>query len=315
MFGERAKVNSFEWSTGGLFNKIFKINTTEGDFILKMECDEIFFATRKEQIENEVYGNELFRRFGIPCPKILAHEFTKNGVGTRYVFMEHIKNEGNDCPLHGTIDRFDESIKAEIERQFLAVFVKMREMTSTQFGGVSPTSILGRHEGYDGFYRSTLNLLIKDSENCGVFTGEELDIVKKAAEKPLVYEKKYVPTFVHGDLGYHNAIWGSTNGGGDHLYIFDFGNAFYGLPYFEEHICKVHGADADIVETIGLDRNLYDFDENLIIHFERMFWRVSEQLTNDYAYGRMADGIEAAKKDTSRAHITDFVDRCRKLLS
>jgi len=60
---------------------------------------------------------------------------------------------------------------------------------------------------------------------------------------------------------------------------------------------------------------LYDFDENLIIHFERMFWRVSEQLTNDYAYGRMADGIEAAKKDTSRAHITDFVDRCRKLLS
>jgi len=208
VFGERAKVNSFEWSTGGLFNKIFKINTTEGDFILKMECDEIFFATRKEQIENEVYGNELFRRFGIPCPKILAHEFTKNGVGTRYVFMEHIKNEGNDCPLHGTIDRFDESIKAEIERQFLAVFVKMREMTSTQFGGVSPTSILGRHEGYDGFYRSTLNLLIKDSENCGVFTGEELDIVKKPRKNRWSMRRNMSPRS-------YTAIWDTTTPSGE----------------------------------------------------------------------------------------------------
>jgi len=313
--GTQAEVKRFEWSDGGgLFCKVFKVNTTEGNFILKVERDKIFFSTRKDQIENEVIGNQLFQKAGIPCANILAYDFTKNDVGVRYVFMEHINNTMEDCPLHGRLDEFDEAIKIEMIRHYKIIFEKMRGMTCSHFGSISPSGVLGRHETYDGYYHSTLNLLINDSIELGIFTDEELDIVKKAAAKPLAYSKKYIPTFVHGDIGYHNTIWGNIKGGENKLYIYDFGNAYYGLPYFEEWILKIHGDNVDIIEVMGLDRNLYE--NNFIGDFEHMFWRVTEQFTEDYAYCRnwMIPDIEAAKKDTSRTHITDFVDKCCKIL-
>ena len=313
--GTQTKVKGFEWSDGGgLFNKVFKVNTTDGDFILKIECDKIFFATRKEQIENEVLGNKLFQAAGIPCVNILAYDFTKNDFGVRYIFTEHIKNDMEDCPVLG-MDGFDEATKAKITQQFKTAVEKMRSMNNSHFGSVSPSGILGRYETYDGYYHSTLNLFIKESEDYGIFINDELDIVKQAANKPLIYSKKYTPTFVHGDIGYHNVIWGNTDGGENKLYVFDFGNAYYGLPYFEEHICKIQGESVDIIETMNLDRHLYE--NNLIGDFERMLWRVTEMLTDDYAYCRdwMVSSIEAAKKDTSRKHITDFVEKCRNILS
>jgi len=278
-----------------------------------MECDRIFFATRKDQIENEVHGNEIFQKAHIPCANILAYDFTKNEIGARYIFSEHIKNDMEDWPLWGNTDGLDETTKEEITRQFKEAILKMRTMTTSHFGSISPSGTLGRHESYGGYYRSTLNLLIEDSENCGVFDGEELAIVKQAVAEPLLYSKKYVPTFVHGDFAYHNTIWGNTGGGENKLYVYDFGNAYFGLPYLEEIINKIHGKDADIIGEMGLDRHLYE--NNLIGDFERMFWTVTEKLTEDYAYMRdwMISGIEAAKKDTSRKHITDFVDKCRNI--
>ena len=308
IIGTQSKIKGFEWSDGGgLFCKVFKINTSDGNFILKMERNKIFFATRKEQIENEVLGNAIFQKAGIFCPNILAYDFTKNNdIKTRYIFTECL------TPDWLNLDDFDEITKTEINRQFLTVVEKMRTMTNSYFGSVSPSGILGRHETYDGYFHSTLNILIKESEELGLFTDEELDIVKKAAAKPLVYSKKYIATFNHGDIGLHNAIWGNINGGEKKLYVFDFGNAYYGLPYYEEYICKTHGDNIDIIEIMDLDRNLYD--NFLIGNFERMFWTVTQRLTEDYNYGRMVDWTKEVKKDTSRTHITDFVDKCREIL-
>ena len=313
--GTRSKVKGFEWSDGGgLFNKVFKVNTTDGNFILKIECDKIFFSTRKDQIENEVLGNEIFRKAGIACADILAYDFGKSNIGVRYIFTEHINNDTEDSPVFVGFDNYSEKTKSGIIRQFETAAEKMRTINNSHFGSLSPSGTLGRHETYDAYYHSTLNLLINDSVEPGIFTDEELEIVKKAAAKPLIYSKTYIPTFVHGDLGYHNAIWGNINGGENKLYIFDFGNAYFGLPYFEEHICKIHGDDADIIKIMDLDKNLYE--NNLIGSFERMFWKVSEQLTEDYFYCRdwMTSSIEAAKKDTSRSHITAFAEECRRIL-
>lgn len=312
--GTHAKLNGFEWSDGGgLFCKVFKVNTSDGIFILKIERDKIFFATRKNQIENEVLGNEIFQKAGIPCPNILAYDFTKNDVGVRYILTEHINNNFDDWPLlHDIIDKFDEDIKSEINNQFKTAVEKMRDITNTHFGSLSPSGTIGWHETYDGYYHTTLNLFIKESTELGLFSDEELETIKKAAEKPLVYSKKYTPTFIHGDLGFHNAIWGNINGGENKLYVFDFSNAYYGLPYLEEWINKIQGENFDIFEIMDLDRNLYE--NNLIGDFERMFWTVTQQLTEDYKYGRMAEWTESVKKENSTTHITEFVDKCRKIL-
>ncbi|MCL2775503.1 MAG: phosphotransferase [Oscillospiraceae bacterium] len=307
--GTQAEVKGFEWSDGGgLFNKVFKVNTTDGNFILKIECDKIFFATRKDQIENEVLGNEMFQKAGIPCANILAYDFTKNNnMKARYIFTECLS------PDWLNLDDFDETTRAEIKRQVQIVIEKEQHITNSHFGSLSPSGTLGWHETYDGYYHSTLNLLIKDGDDYGVFTDEERETVKMAAETPLVYSKKYNPTFVHGDLAYHNLIWGNINGGENKLYVIDFGNAYFGLPYMTE-IYGIRREGVDIIDVLGLERNLYE--NNLISDFERMFWRETERLTEDYTYCRewMISSVEAAKKDKSRTHITDFVEKCRKIL-
>jgi len=313
--GTKAEIKGVEWSDGGgMYCKVFKINTADGSFILKTERDKIFFATRKDQIENEVIGNRLFQQAGIPCPSILAYDFDKNNAGVRYILTEYIHNDMQDCPVWGQLDAFDDKTRAEIVRQFMEAVEKMRSMTNSRFGSLSPSGALGRHETYGEYYHSTLSLLIDESMELNIFTDEELDTVKKAAAKPLIYSKKYTPTLVHGDIGHHNCIWGNTGGGENKLYIFDFGNAYYGLPYYEEHICKLHGPDIDIIERMDLDRDLYE--NSLISDFERMFWKVTEQLTEDYDCCRewMLPNIEAAKKDASRTHITEFVEICRNIL-
>jgi len=309
--GTQPKIKGFAWDGGGLFNKVYKINTTGGDFFLKIERDKIFCATRREQTENEVYGNELCQKAGIPCANILAYDFTKNDIGAKYIFTECINNNIDSVPLWGQLDNFDEITRAEIKRQFLTAFEKQARITGTHFGSLSPTGILGRHETYDGFYHSTLNLLISDSIELGLFTDEELAIVREAAARPLVYSEKYIPTFQTGDQGWHNAMWGNIDGGEVKLYMIDFGNSFYGLPYDVEYVCRnygIHGIyedDADVPDVIDGDGNLKK--ASLIESFTGMFWTVTERLTGDYR-------SEASRKDTTRSHINNFVDNCRNYL-
>ena len=309
--GTQPQIKGFAWSGGGLFNKVYKINTIDGDFFLKIERDKIFCATRREQTENEVYGNELCQKAEIPCANILAYDFTKNDIGVKYIFSGCINNNIDSAPLWGQLDNFDEITRAEIKRQFLTAFEKQARITNAHFGSLSPSGILGKHETYDGFYHSTLNLLISDSIELGLFTDEELAIVREAAARPLVYSRKYIPTLSTNDQGWHNAIWGNINGGEDKLYMIDFGNSFYGLPYDVEYVCRnygIHGIyedDADVPDVIDGDGNLKK--ASLIESFTGMFWTVTERLTGEYR-------SEASKKDTSRNHINNFVDNCRNYL-
>jgi len=308
MIGAQTKIKGIEWSGGRFYNEVSRVNTTDGDFILKIERDKIFFSTRKEQTENDVYGNELCQKAGIPCANILAYDFTKNDIGVKYVFMEHIINDMGDAPLWGRVENFDEVTKVEIKRQFITAFEKQARITSRHFGSLSPSGILGRHETYDGYHHSTLNLLINDSIELGLFTDEELDIVKKAAAKPLIYSKKYIPTFQTGDQGWHNAMWGNTDGGADKLYMIDFGNSIYGLPYDVEYVCRNYGIDgiyeddADIPDVTDADENL---NEVLIASFNGMFhmiWTAAQQLMVDDTHGDWHARIEAIKRYFPNSH-------------
>ena|GEM_PF-1106088 len=316
LFGAKEEVNSFEWTGGQIFNKVYCLNTTEGRFVLKIQCDRIFFSTRKEQIENEVLGGGLFRGAGIPCPAALDYDFTGKNIGVRYVLSECVDSES--YILMGAFENFDEARKAEINRQAAEMFGKLRSITSGAFGGLFPDSVLGRHDAWDGYYRAAFELLIRDSEEYGVFSGEELGIVKEAAKKPLTYAKKYAPSFVTGDLGEHNAIWGSVGGGPDKLYFIDFGNAYFGLPYTDEYMVRKFGGfgfqTSDLADEMGLDKRLY---ENLLSDFERMWFVETMRLTEDYAHcgDWMTSLIESAKKDASRKHIVEFVDKCREFIA
>jgi aminoglycoside phosphotransferase (APT) family kinase protein len=311
--GWQVKVNTIEWSAGGLFNKVYSVHTSDGSFMLKIECDRIFFSTRKEQIENEVAGRELFQAAGIPCAPIVAYDVTRNEIGVRYLFTERISGD----ILWLAFDRYDDGTKSEILRQETETLEKLHLITGTHFGSLSPSGILGRHKTWSEYCRYVFVLLLRDGENVGLFTDDEIAVLRETAKKAFLCAPpdKTTPSFVHGDFGRHNSLWGSLGGKSDRLYVIDFGNAYYGLPRFDEYMMKKHAGLQFTEYEPALAKPLYH--NNLITDFERLWWRETERLTEDYAHclDWMTAGIEAAKRDVSRAHITAFVDACRNVLT
>ncbi|MDR2569001.1 MAG: aminoglycoside phosphotransferase family protein [Oscillospiraceae bacterium] len=304
--GTKTELQSVEWSAGGLFNKVFYIHTPERCFILKIECEKIFPSTRTGQIENEVEGIRLFTKAGIPCSKVLAHDFTGNDIGVRYIFTECISG---DIVL-ADFEQMDESTKAEVEHQSREICNRMTAIKHTHFGSLIPTGSLGWHKTWSECYRAWFNLLINDGVNIGLFTDDELSIIRTAANMPLVSQLTYEPSFEHGDLGWHNMVYGNTGGGLNKLYTIDFGNARYVPPHLTlwgEPPNKVPNA-----QILDKDINLlllYDFEMSVM-------WKEMQKLTNDYAHcmSWMTNSIEQAKKDTSRDQITAFVEKCRNIV-
>ena len=266
----------------------------------------IFPSTRTGQTENEAEGIRLFTRAGIPCPKLLAHDFTGNDIGVRYVFTERVSGD----IVWGEWEQIDDAAKAETERQATDIYTRMNAITNSHFGSLTPNGPLGRHKTWDECYRAWFNLLIRDSIKNNLFTDDEITAVKAAAEKPLEYGKTYLPTFEHGDLGWHNMIWGHINNEPDALHVIDFGNARYVPP----HLTVWGKPPHEVPDAANLDRSinlllLYDFEMGVMR-------KEMQKLTEDYAHctDGMTNGINKIKKDTSREHIVNFVEKFRAII-
>ena len=312
VFGNNAELVSFRWADGGgLYNKVYCIETTEGSFILKIECENIFPSTRRFQIENEVEGSRLLKQAGVPCPSVLAHDFTKNETGVRFVLTECLSD---DYPVIARFEQMDELTKAEVERQATDVFKRISKITNPYFGSLLPSGPLGWRETWGECYKFWFDLLINDCVSIGLFADDELAIVKAADDLPIAYSGNPVPNFSTEDLGWHNMIWGHSNGGADKLHVIDFGNSRYILPYINEYyavnIEMLGRPPFAIPELRKLDKG---YNLLLLYEFEGMLWKESEKLIEDYAHVRdwMAEGIERSKNDTSRGHIEAFVEKSR----
>ena len=304
--GTKTKLKSTEWSAGGLYNKVFCVHTSQGSFILKIECEKIFPSTRTGQMENEVEGIRLFTQAGIPCPKVLAYDFTKNDIGARYIFTECVSG---DIVLMD-MENMSDATKANVEGQSREICAKMTAITNSHFGSLTPLGPLGWHETWAECYRAWFNLLIRDGESIGLFTNEELSIVRAAANKPIERSQLYLPSFEHGDLGWHNMIWGHIDNGPDALHVIDFGNARFLPPHLTVWGYPPH----EVPNAQKMDKGihlllLYDFEMGVM-------WKEMQKMTKDYAHclNWMAGSIEAAKKDTSRGHITAFIEKCRRVM-
>jgi len=313
--GTRAEVRSFRWADGGgLYNKVYCLDTSEGSFILKIECDNIFPSTRKGQIENEVEGSRLLKQVGVLCPPVVAYDCTGKEIGVRYCLTECLSD---DWPVMARMDQMDGATRAEVKRQAAEMLVRIATVTNTHFGSLSPSGPLGWHKTWNECYSAWFSLLISDCVSIGLFTGEELAAVNAAAAKPLNYSGNPAPVFSSEDMGWHNMIWGRAGDNPDALYAFDFGNARYILPYMNDYLIKNIDAMGRPPFQIPEFQSL-DTGYNLLIlyDFEGMLWKEAERLAEDYAHirGWMAAGIERSKRDASRGHITAFVEKCKAVV-
>lgn len=312
--GTKAVLKSVEWAGGGLYNKVYYVNTNQGDFILKMECDQIFLSTRKDQIENEVSSSKLLKDAGVPCAAVLSYDFTENEIGKRYVFSQRITND----ILYLYWDSLTNMEKEEIRAEVLEILQKMNGITSTYFGSITDYGKIGRHQTWKDCSKAISELLIKDCENLSIMTQDEISALKIAAERSLdKCNAVYTPTFNHNDFGSHNMILGSIEGGKKGLYVIDFGNAFFGLPAYSDFMVFKMGdfgflANCNILKQKALDESAYD---NMFINdLERVLWMATLKHTNDYAHCTdwMTEMIIKSKEDASRSYITEFIEKYSK---
>lgn len=311
--GARAEFQSIRWSTGGLYNKVYCVETTAGSFVFKIECDRIFPSTRMGQIENEVEGSRLLRQAGVRCPSVIAYDLTGEDIGVKYVLSECLST---DVPVIAILNEMEDAQRAEVMRQAEEIVVRLSSMTNSHFGSLTPSGPLRWHDSWAECYDSWFSLLIRDCVEVGVFTLDELAVVKTAARAPLSREKTYAPTFSTEDMGWHNMIWGNAGNAPDALYMIDFGNARY-IPsyvndYMIEHLDEMGCPPHTIPELRERDRGQNLF---LLYEFEGMLWTEMMKRTEDYAHIRdwMVPAIEAAKKDASRRHVAEFVQKCRSI--
>ena len=202
--GTQTEILSIGQSWGGIYNKLFVIQTTEGNFNMKSERKTIFPSTRAGQIENEVEGSRLFKQADIPSTNILAHDLThKNEMGVPYIVYKPI---GGDNMWELLSYPMDETIKSESIRQVRDIYAQMSAIKNTHFGSLSPNGLVGWHETWAAYYRTAFNILIQDCINIDLFTDEELAIVNTAASHIPANSDNYLPVFQHGDFGSHNFI-------------------------------------------------------------------------------------------------------------
>lgn len=313
--GAKAVLKSVEWSAGGLYNKVYYVNTDQGEFILKVECDQIFTTIRRGQIENEVYASKLLRGAGIPCAPVLSYDFTREEIGKRFVFSQRISND----LLFLYWDTLTDINKEDIRTEIAEILKQINNITNSHFGSICESGILGRHKTWKEYYNHMIQLLIQDCERLYLLTKDELQLVKAAAQKVIESSNLlYTPTFNHGDFGGHNAIWGSLEESKNKVHIIDFGNAAFGLPAYDEYVVMKHGdfgfEKDDLGKINALDKSAY---ENTFLNdLENVLFVATMKTTMDYAHctNGLAQSILRAKADTSRNYITDFVDKCKMLL-
>ena len=311
--GTQTEVLSVGQSWGGIYNKLFVIETSERNFNMKAERKKIFPSTRTGQIENEVEGSRLFKQAKIRSTNIAAYDLTRdNEMGVPYIVYEPIDGDNMWELLNYPMD---ETIKSEAIRQVRDIYARMSAITNTHFGSLSPTGLVGWHETWADYYGAAFNMLIQDCIGINLFTEEELAIVKTAVSYIPVNSENYRPAFQHGDFASQNFIWGHVCGEPKALYVIDFGNALWGIPHYDEYKMRQDsgfgGFTNDVTTLRNIDERLYD---NLLAEFQKMLWKESEKLAEDYAgcYPWFITSIEVAKQDTSRDHVLKFVAKCRE---
>lgn len=310
VLGTKVILKSVEWSGGGLYNKVYYVNTSQGNYILKMECDEIFLSTRKGQIENEVYANRLLQGAGVPCASVLSYDFTGNEMGKRYVFTQCITND----IVCLSWDSFTEIEKEKIRAEIKDVLKKMNGITNDSFGDIHENGVIGRHSTWKDCCNSVIGKLIQDCENLDLMTEEEISVVKAAAQKSLDRcTSIYTPTFNHNDFGSHNIIWGSIGSNKNSIYVIDLGNAAFGLPAYDEYMLHKMGdfgfAKYDNLNLSPQDRKVYE--NEIIQDLENILWKATERKTKDYAHctNWLTDSIKKSKADSSRTYITELIEK------
>ena len=311
--GTQTEVLSVGQSWGGIYNKLFVIETSERNFNMKAERKKIFPSTRAGQIENEVEGSQLFKQAGIPSTNIVAHDLSRdNEMGVPYVVYDPIDGDNMWELLSYPMD---ETIKNASIQQVRDIYAKMSAITNTHFGSLSPSGLVGWHKTWDVYYSTAFNMLIQDCININLFIDEELAIVKTASSHIPANSKNYSPVFQHGDFASQNFIWGNVRGEPKALYVIDFGNSLWGLPYYDEYMMRLDNGFGEFTNDVttlrNMDENLY---VNLLSEFQKMLWKESEKLTEDYAgcYPWFITSIETAKQNTSRDHVLKFVAKCRE---
>ncbi|MGM1049295.1 MAG: phosphotransferase family protein [Bacillota bacterium] len=197
---------------GGLFNTTYKLKllSMQRELVLRVGPVNREYLLNFEQnlmaVECHVY--DLFTKRGIPCPVLLASDFSKSTIDRDYMITEYI----NSKPLS------DESIPSEAKDHLFEQAGKwtaeIHKISGPKFGRVS--DIL-RNEGHDNWGQFLISHITEICEKClqfGVLDQKIMNRIIHVFENIKdIYKSVTTPKLVHADLWAGNVLVASENNG------------------------------------------------------------------------------------------------------
>ena len=264
---------------GGDWSNVYKIETSKGDFCIKLE--NIYQDRSIMKMEQNVMS-KLQKNLHVPEP-IAYGKVTSAEV--EYLIMEFV---GGDL-LSNVWEGKTSKEKQELIDQMLDMINQIKNVSTTGFGPVDE-NLKGKYKTMAEYLDNELNNFEK-SEARGLVNKNEVESSKEIFNE---YSRLQTnnPKLVHADFRLRNIILG------DHLYLFDFTNALSFNPTFD----FVRFLDLDLssdenmrdyaenkyTDTIYTGKN-YEIDKNvikLLLKYRLLPWFVSRKkvkYTNRYA--------------------------------
>lgn len=190
---------------GGLFNTTYKLNllSMQREIVLRVGPvnREYLLNFEHNLMATECYIYDLFTKRGIPCPVLLASDFSKSLIDRDYMMTEYI----NSKPLS------DESIPSEVKDQ---LFEQTGKWTAEIHNNIGPkfgrVSDILRNEGHDDWGQFIISHVTEICEKCLQFDVLDQNILNRIVHVfesiKDIYKSVTTPKLVHADLWAGNVL-------------------------------------------------------------------------------------------------------------
>ncbi|WP_227011686.1 phosphotransferase family protein [Paenibacillus lutimineralis] len=271
----------------GLFNTTYKLdlNSLQRKLILRVGPVNREYLLNYEQnlMEAECYVYDLLSKNQIPCPVVLAADFSKRFIPRDYMITEYI----DSTPLS------DESIpneaKCDIYGQAGKWTSEIHKIVGPQFGRVSDILRGKGHDHWDQFLVSHITEIGEKSLFFGVLDRDIVNRISHVFENIRnIFTSVTTPRLIHADLWAGNVLVHSNNNNSNYelAAIIDADRAIFGDTDFEfanpwminDSFLKGYGENIDEPNRqLKLDayKLIYSFIDTFV-------WKVQYQNKNEY---------------------------------
>lgn len=207
----------------GDINDCYLFTCEKKSYFLKIQNKTNLPHLYERQIERDVLASAICKNVGIPCPDILAYDFSDGYVITEFIEYELLKD------LWSSITNDQQTY---IKTQALEYVKKMSSYKCGKYGALYLNGNIIQSDDWLTVYQNYTDIAIKDCLHFGTLCATEAIKIRRRIDDncgKLCLAKTPSPSFCHLDFHWNNVFVDKKTMKLKH--IFDFGSSMFAPDY------------------------------------------------------------------------------------